>query len=308
MMVREKKNRMKLGFKETFWTLVYILCTVSIQFPSVVPSYHHGNQASTVSPGTSYHYSTDNTQTELRMKAPEEEMDLMEVCTMSGGRRMCVCVPSPCCIYRAWPVYSDIPSQQLPWREQYLCRGRKETQNTFTVALVYTTTPSILPILPPPHKHTHSQAHRKKGRRYRTQAQKVSNWVCEPDYKELGVTSSSGQRRGPSSQSEPGSTSTITSELKPFSTLLPLEIPASCLQLPHDTHQCFQRLALQWCHQVSESHLSLPLQSSSLQYDPWWTHQHWNTHILPLCVQTWCKWHVKVMCMQSTCELRIKYM
>ena len=120
----------------------------------------------------------------------------------------------------------------------------------------------------PPHKHTHSQAHRKKGRRYRTQAQKVSNWVCEPDYKELGVTSSSGQRRGPSSQSEPGSTSTITSELKPFSTLLPLEIPASCLQLPHDTHQCFQRLALQWCHQVSESHLSLPLQSSSLQYDP----------------------------------------
>ena len=76
----------------------------------------------------------------------------------------------------------------------------------------------------PPHKHTHSQAHRKKGRRYRTQAQKVSNWVCEPDYKGLGVTSSSGQRRGQNSQSEPGSTSTITSELKSFSTLLPLGI------------------------------------------------------------------------------------
>lgn len=134
-MVREEK----LGFKETFWILVFILCTVSIQFPSVVPSYHHGNQlqASEVSPGTSYQYSTVKTRTELRMKAPEEAMDLMEVCTMSGGRRMCVCVPSPCCIYRAWPVYSDNPSQQLPWREQYLCREEGDTKHIHSGTIVH---------------------------------------------------------------------------------------------------------------------------------------------------------------------------
>ena len=45
---------------------------------------------------------------------------------------------------------------------------------------------------PPPLTHTH------------TQAQNVSNRVCEPDYKELDVSTSSRQ----SSQSEPGSVST----------------------------------------------------------------------------------------------------
>lgn len=151
-MVREEK----LGFKETFWILVFILCTVSIQFPSVVPSYHHGNQlqASEVSPGASYQYSTGKTWTELRMKAPEEAMDLMEVYTMSGGRRMCVYLLHAAFI--GHDQYTAITLHSSCHGESSTCAERKETRNTFTVALLYTTTPSTLPILPPSPSHRHT--------------------------------------------------------------------------------------------------------------------------------------------------------
>ena len=192
----------------------------------------------------------------------------MKLCTKSVIRG--VCLPSPYCIYQAWPEYSGIPWQQLPWREQYLCRGREKTQNTFTVALTCTTSPSYLSSFHPPTPDTCT--HKKEGGRHKHRI------VCERDHKGIIKSMESLLQVVEALSVNQVWFHSVVSQLKWRYKLNGY--------LTQHSHLCFQKLALRWCHQVSESRLSLPPQSSSPQYDPWLTHQHWNTHILPLFVDT----------------------